>query len=266
MPNISHNSPNQSTDATPTSASSSRADKNSVARILSLRLLTAAPLAKMKDFYHGRLGLPVLEEQSDQITIGAGATPITFVNAGHAHGEPFYHFAFNIPENKLLLAREWQRERAPLILSPPNRRDPRYPDDVRHFPNWNAHSVFFWDAANNIVEYIARHDLKNSDPGPFTSEDILYASEIGFVVDDVSATALKLKKDLALSPYPLGTDHLWAMGDEHSLLLVLKEGLLWGANTDSPKKFDVFPTVVGICGVKPTKYVIPDYPYEIIVE
>jgi hypothetical protein len=34
----------------------------------------------------------------------------------------------------------------------------------------------------------------------------------------------------------------------------------------SPKKFDVFPTVVGICGVKPTKYVIPDYPYEIIVE
>lgn len=39
------------------------------ARILGLRLLTATPLAEMKNFYHRTLGLPVLEEGPDRLTI-----------------------------------------------------------------------------------------------------------------------------------------------------------------------------------------------------
>jgi hypothetical protein len=38
-----------------------------------------------------------------------------------------------------------------------------------------------------------RHDLGNAVPGPFTSRDILYASEIAFVADDVPATAETLR-------------------------------------------------------------------------
>src|SRR5438105_3176896 len=71
-------------------------------RILSLELLTAASLAAMKAFYHGALGLHVLAEERERLTIGAGKTRLTFVPAGSADGKPFYHFAFNIPENKIL--------------------------------------------------------------------------------------------------------------------------------------------------------------------
>src|SRR5256885_931365 len=59
-------------------------------RILSLELLTAASLPAMREFYHGALGLRVLDEQRERLTIGAGRTRLTFVPAGPADGKPFY--------------------------------------------------------------------------------------------------------------------------------------------------------------------------------
>src|ERR1051325_4427839 len=71
------------------------AQKTEAPRILSLELLTAAPLGEMREFYHGRLGLRVVEERgAARITFAAGATRLSFVPAGE--GQPFYHFAFNI--------------------------------------------------------------------------------------------------------------------------------------------------------------------------
>jgi len=68
---------------------------NGVARILKLRLVTAAPLAEMKKFYHELLGLPLLEDKAEEFTFSGGQTPITFAQAQPEHGEPFYHFAFD---------------------------------------------------------------------------------------------------------------------------------------------------------------------------
>ncbi len=235
--------------------------------IQSLRLLTAAPFAKMKEYYHGLLGFPVLAEERAVITFGAGLTPITFVKATPEQGRPFYHFAFNIPENKLLAARKWQLQRTGLIVTPPRQRDPKFPDDVRHFRNWNAHSVFFWDPADNLLEYIARHDLKNtaSDPEMFSTRDILYASEIGFIVDDQPATATTLNKHLGLQVYPQGSSFWWAMGDELGLLLCIPRRK-WGTPPDKVKTFGVYPTQATIRGQKKTRYTIPNYPYDISVQ
>lgn len=115
-----------------------------VARIARLRLETAAPLSQMGEFYGRLLGLDVLDEGSAGLSIEAGESQIHFVPAESGGvAAPFYHFAFNIPQNKLLAAREWQRQRTPLIAPDAGLRDPRFPDDVVHFVNWNAHSVFF---------------------------------------------------------------------------------------------------------------------------
>ena len=81
-------------------------------RILALRLLTAAPLAEMRAFYHDRLGLAVLAHTETELTIAGGKTPITFVRADPDQGRPFYHFAFNIPQNKVMGARAWQLEQS----------------------------------------------------------------------------------------------------------------------------------------------------------
>ena len=89
--------------------SSSPGAKEPSPRILSLDLLTPAPLAKMKEFYHRLLGLSVLDEQPDRLTVAAGGTRLTFIEAAPEHGKPFYHFAFNIPENKILSAGSGRR-------------------------------------------------------------------------------------------------------------------------------------------------------------
>ncbi|NIR51819.1 hypothetical protein GWN42_03230 [candidate division KSB1 bacterium] len=229
--------------------------------IISLRLKTATPLAQLKRFYCEVLELPLLTEQSDEITVRAGETPVTFVPAGPESGEPFYHLAFNIPENKILLARKWQKERTPLFQTPDNLCDPDYPDDVRHFRHWNAHSIFFFDPAGNVLEYIARHDLNNASTGPFTSADILYASEIGFTSDKVEATALELRRAFSLMQYRQGNDNFRAIGDEFGLLLVFIRGRELGRGSDKVREADVFPTTISIRAEKHGSYSTPDYPY-----
>jgi catechol-2,3-dioxygenase len=235
-------------------------------RILSLELLSSAPLAKMKEFYQGSLGLGVLDERPDRLTFATGQTRLTFGKAGPDDGKPFYHFAFNIPENKVLAAWRWQKERTPLLPIPPRLRDPGYPNDVVNYSHWNAHSIFFFDPAGNVVEYIARHDLKNAAPGEFTSGDILYASEIALVVDDVAAAAARLKEVVGVRQYRGGDEQFLALGDERGLLLVMKRGRVISFDAPEKKAVTVSRTAAAVRGARPTRYRFPTYPYEVAVE
>lgn len=234
------------------------------ARIQALRLLTACPLDEMARFYGRDLGLPVRSVSSESLVVGAGATEITFVHTAEPDLFPFYHFAFNIPENKILSARSWQLERSPLFLTPDNLRDPQFPEDVRHFRSWNAHSVFFWDPAGNVVEYIARHDLDNPAEGPFTSRDILYASEIAFVVEDVPGAASRLETTLSLPQYQSASEVFHATGDETGLLLLFKRGRTIGDTLrNRPAPAEAFSTRATIRGLEVGNYAFPDAPFEI---
>lgn len=237
-------------------------------RIRSLRLLTAAPLDEMKAYYRDRLDFAVLAERDDELTVRGGLTIITFVTAPPEYGRPFYHFAFNIPEQKILAARAWQLERTPLFDTPDNLRDPDYPNDVRHFRSWNAHSVFFFDPAENVLEYIARHDLpatreQGTTGDGFDVADILYASEIAFVSDDVIATAGELAANHEVKPYRPGNEQFHAMGDEEGLLLVFARGRALGAGSGTSKEADVFPTGAVVRGGKPGVRALKGYPYKV---
>lgn len=234
-------------------------------RIRRLELLSSAALAEMKDFYHGSLGLRVAAEGPERLTIDAGQTRLTFTKA--AAGErPFYHFAFNIPENKVLAAHRWQKKRTPLLPIPKSLRDPKYPDDVVNYSHWNAHSLFFFDPAGNVVEYIARHDLKNAAGGDFGSADILYASEIAFVVDDVATAAAKLTEVAGAGQYKGASDQFAAVGDEYGLLLVMKRGRVISFESPERKAVSVFRTAAAVRGNRRAKYAFPEFPYDVAVE
>ena len=86
-------------------------------RILSLELLTGASLNAMKAFYGKTLDLRLMNERADRFTVEAGESQITFVASADTAGgrAPFYHFAFNIPENKILQALDWQKARTPML-------------------------------------------------------------------------------------------------------------------------------------------------------
>lgn len=239
---------------------------NDEPRILALELLCGVPLERMKNFYHDSLGLRVLEERRDRLTIAAGQTRLTFVRAARESDRPFYHFAFNIPENKIRSARDWQRERSPLLPIPARFRDGGYPDDVIDYRHWNAHSVFFFDPAGNVVEHIARHDLANSSRGAFSSADILYASEIAFVVDDVPAAATRIREFAGLEQYRGGDNQFRAIGDERGLLLVMRRGRVISFDSPERKAVDVFRTSTRVRGARRAKLTVPDFPYSIALE
>lgn len=228
-------------------------------RIKSLRLLTTAQLIELKNFYANVLGLPV-KLSGQNLTIQAGKSTITFTKTD-GEARPFYHFAFNIPENKIEKALAWQRLRTPIVH--PNPEGTR--DAVVHFRHWNAHSIFFLDPAGNLLEYIARHDLQNGASGDFSINDILYVSEIGLIVDDVEQVGTAIQKTMSLSSYR-PSENFIPIGDENGLLLMIKKGKVWTSNRNQVNKTDVFKTSVSISNSTKTNWVGSDYPYEILVD
>jgi len=132
-----------------------------------------------------------------------------------------------------------------------------------NYAHWNAHSVFFFDPAGNVVEYIARHDLKNGMTGDFSSHDILYASEIAFVSDDVPALSAEIKKTIGVSQYRGGDEQFMALGDEHGLLLVMKRGRIISFDSPDKKAVSVFRTAATVRGIQAGKVRLADGQFEI---
>src|SRR5215475_3928433 len=122
--------------------------------------LHASSMAELKEFYSRTLDLPV-EQAKGVLRVQAGTSVVEFI-AGESGASPFYHFAFNIPENKLEAAMDWLRPRCPIF------RNPNTGQEIYHFVNWNAHSCYFHDPAGNILEFIARHTLPNASSGKFS--------------------------------------------------------------------------------------------------
>jgi catechol-2,3-dioxygenase len=201
--------------------------------------LMSHSLREQRRFYERVLGLQLTGAGADHLTIEAGSTRIQFTKS-EPGTRPVYHFAFNIPENKLDAAIKWMEPRSPLL------RHYETGEYVVDFPEWNAHSIYFNDPAGNILEFIARHDLKNGAPGgypgAFGADDILYVSEIGLVVREVPAAVDTLKRLLDVKEYSGASEQFTAVGDEHGLLIVVKEGRGWLPTTEV--KAAIFPTDV----------------------
>jgi catechol-2,3-dioxygenase len=132
---------------------------------------------------------------------------------------------------------------------------------VFHFPAWNAHAIYFWDPSGNLGELIARHDLPNATTGTFTDEDILYASEIGIVVNDVPAMANWAQANLQFSPYRAASNDFAPIGNEHQLLIVTKKPRPW-----FHKPTEIFSTVATLRGVTAGHFNLADYPYTIATQ
>ncbi|MEM8995594.1 MAG: ring-cleaving dioxygenase [Acidobacteriota bacterium] len=228
-------------------------------RFRELRLATAHPIDEMEQFYAGVLGLKILDRGRRHVTVAAGETHLTYRKGPDDAGSPFYHVAFNIPENKILSARDWQLERTPLDPNPNAARHPDHPDIV-HFERWDAHAVFFRDPAGNILEHIARHTLDNAAPGPFSSRDIACCSEIALVLDaeDLRPAADRLGERIGAARYRNSSARFVALGDENGLVLVMKKGFSLRGDAD------IYPTDVDMAvGGEPFDHTLPGLPYRL---
>src|SRR5689334_16566582 len=102
----------------------------------------------LASFYENMLQLPV-DNKPGELTVAIGYSRIIFRPSTSAKS-PFYHFAINIPANKIEEAKEWLSGKVELLWIDD------YNSDIADFRNWNAKSVYFIDPGGNIVELIAR--------------------------------------------------------------------------------------------------------------
>ncbi|HNH05778.1 MAG TPA: hypothetical protein PLF18_13595 [Anaerolineales bacterium] len=190
--------------------------------------LPALDLIAQRDYYANVLELPVHLE-GDSLLVKAGKTDLIFTQAP-PQWEGAYHFCFNIPENQFPYAKAWLSARIPLV------KDDKSNDEFNS-QSWNSTSLYFKDAAGNILEFITRHRQQNSVNSPFNSGQILQVSEIGLASQDVISFAKELCAKLSVSVYEQDfNDTFTPIGDEDGLFILPVEGRIWYPNTGIPAK------------------------------
>jgi catechol-2,3-dioxygenase len=189
-----------------------------------------------RQFYCDLLGFEELSSSPVAFSFRAGKSIIHFAEK---EAITIYHFAFNIPENQRFEALSWIKERCSIL--------PAGDDEIIDFANWNAHAIYFKDAAGNILEFIARHDLSNASDASFSIQNVLEVSEIGLVSPDAPAAYTQIGGELGIEPYRQHSERFAAMGDEHALFIVVPDDRNWYP-TEIPSRvadFQVKGTVNG---------------------
>jgi catechol-2,3-dioxygenase len=224
-------------------------------QIYELTLWTAS-VELQAGFYRDVLELPV-EIADNKILIRAGATHLSFQEATHGW-QGAYHFAFNVPKNHYGQARDWLAARAPLLKNNEGLTE-------FHSQTWNSDSVYFKDAAGNVLELIARNTLENAVEAQFTPQHLLNVSEVGIAAEDVRETVEYLKYRLGEPVYSgEGSDQFSAIGDENGLLIVVKRGRIW--MPDSGVAADYLPMQLYARTNNQEKYKINAPPYPARIE
>lgn len=194
-------------------------------KITRLELLTK-DLRAQRDFYADVLDLPV-NLTSASLEVEVGDADLVFKQAW-SDFEGAYHFAFNIPENQLQASKEWITQRLTLLHDENGKED-------FHSQTWNSDSVYFKDAAGNVLEFIARHNLRNAVEGDFDSRQILDICEIGLASEDVVGFANQLCSQLGISPFMQEpNENFTPVGDDHGLLILPNRGRIWIPNSGVP--------------------------------
>ena len=200
-------------------------------------IFRTSSLPALITFYRNVLELPTAITSINKITIGIGSTELVFEQVDGA--DPFYHFAINIPSNKIEEARAWLAQRTKLIWMED------YKSEVADFKNWHANSVYFFDPAGNILELIARFDLDNKSDAPFSSVQFLSVSEAGLVLreGEWDKTTNNLLQEYHLNYFdkqpPL--PQFEAIGDDEGLFIVVPEKRNWYPTS---KPCGIFPMEV----------------------
>lgn len=187
----------------------------------------------MKKFYIDLFQFPLVNEDKDSFCIKVGTSQLEFTSK-NVKGNPYYHFAFNIPTNQFSEAKSWVKERVELSLEDGS-------DEV-YFAKFLAHALYFHDPAGNIVEFIARGSIPVEATVPSSCDAILNISEIGLTVDDAIRVGSELiEKGINVRDNrPLSTTSLNFMGEKvKGIFIILNQpGRRW---IFSDKLSAVFP-------------------------
>ncbi|WP_298737256.1 hypothetical protein [uncultured Chitinophaga sp.] len=176
--------------------------------------------ASQQAFYAGLLGLPLVHSYETGFCVQAGHTLLEFSQTRNLKDTP-YHIAFNVTPQLLPDVVPFLSDKGVTLI-------PKDGAAVVDFPNWNARSVYFYDAEQNIMECIARYNLQqDTHDTHFSAKHMLCVSEVGVPVDDTAAFIQTLQSHTTVDVWKDYGDQFKAAGDEEGLLIVVSKGRHW---------------------------------------
>ncbi|MBK5270799.1 MAG: glyoxalase [Bacteroidia bacterium] len=185
--------------------------------------LYSSHLQELFYFYYETLGLDCLVTENE-LQIRMRDTLLRFEKST-SNDNSYYHFAFNIPSNKIDEAYLWLKERLKLLWIEDHK------SYIADFKTWNAKSLYFIDPGGNIVEFIGRFDLADVSETTFSASLIRNVSEIGLVFPEAS---FDNKIDKLLSSWDLSyfkkqppLPDFRAIGDDNGLFICVPENRSW---------------------------------------
>ena len=178
-------------------------------------------ITKQKQFYKSVLELEQLVDTPEKISYNIKFKPS--------------HLAFNIPSNAIYDALYWLKMRTKPIENKG--------DFVTDFTNWNAKSVYFYDANNNILEFIAREDLNFESDFAFTSNTILSISEIGIATNDIQKLYQVIKSIKPITIFDGNFNNFCALGNHNGLFILVDKNMkTWYPTNDKAVTSDFIIT------------------------
>ena len=159
--------------------------------IVRLEILTNN-LTSTRNFWGGKIGLEEVTEETtnSKVTYKLGTSLLTF--RFFYQQEPFVnHFAISIPPNQIENALIWLKSKEVKII-----KNEITIADIYANPVFNSKSIFFDDAAGNIVELIAFQNLgpefegkriSKTVDGPFSKDQLFNISQVSLAGINVRA-------------------------------------------------------------------------------
>lgn len=173
--------------------------------------LFCANLEQQKHFYTQKFNFELVHEDEGEFTLKTGDSELTFCE--NKMQNSYYHFAFNIPVPALDKAIEWVREKVDILTDAGV--------ELHEFTDWKAKAFYFLDPACNIVEFIARDNLKKRFSGKFSEKSIMNISEVGLPVFQVSEAYKLLNKHSSIEKFDCNESTFCACGDDEGLFIIV---------------------------------------------
>ncbi len=178
--------------------------------IKSLTLLSSDLDAQL-EFYSHKMGFEVKAINEKELIISAGRTELVFRKSV---SQPFYHYCFLVPANKLEEALEWAQARMELIETEDGFR-------VESNSSWKAHSFYFLDGNGNIAEFISHYNLDNHSDELFSAQSIISINEIGCPSNDIPKLSSWIEENVGSKFWTGNTTRFGTNGDENGCFLLV---------------------------------------------
>lgn len=163
-------------------------------------------------FYKHILKLPVKRIDAEKIEVQVGYS-ILQIEKSKAF-KP-YHIAFHISAKKEKVALNWLKENVDILKMEE--------EEIIDFSSWNAKSIYFYDADNNVLEFISRKHLHRVPTKGFSEKDICGIAEIGLAVNDVKSAFEQINNTTDLKQYSGDLEKFCPIGDDYGLLITVDQ-------------------------------------------